>query len=90
MGEKFEVRRYDRFTSLEAEPGSLGAAGYRAVRPGDCIVAFSRKDIYSIKQARRTKGWVYTSGSAPSCPAHPVQQGRPSADGPAGAVDQSG
>ncbi len=24
--------------------------GYSAVQPGDCIVAFSRRDIYSIKQ----------------------------------------
>lgn len=24
--------------------------GYQSVQPGDCIVAFSRRDIYDIKQ----------------------------------------
>lgn len=26
------------------------AGGYQSVQPGDCIVAFSRRDIYDIKQ----------------------------------------
>lgn len=49
MGETLEVNTYDRFTTLEVEPGGL-VGGYSAVQPGDCIVAFSRKDIYNIKQ----------------------------------------
>lgn len=36
-------------TGLQVEPGGL-VGGYSAVQPGDCIVAFSRKDIYNIKQ----------------------------------------
>lgn len=50
MGEDFEVRTYERFTSLELEPEGLGDGGYSAIKPGDCIVAFSRRDIFRIKQ----------------------------------------
>lgn len=49
MGEELEVRRYERFSALAVEGGGL-AGGYAAAAPGDCIVAFSRKDIYAIKQ----------------------------------------
>ncbi|PRW56167.1 ATP-dependent RNA helicase mitochondrial [Chlorella sorokiniana] len=49
MGESFTLNEYDRFTKLTVEEGGL-EGGYGAVQPGDCIVAFSRKDIYSIKQ----------------------------------------
>lgn len=34
---------------LQVEPSGL-VGGYSAVQPGDCIVAFSRRDIYAIKQ----------------------------------------
>ncbi|WPT13716.1 ATP-dependent RNA helicase SUV3L [Picochlorum sp. SENEW3] len=49
IGEEFEVRKYDRFTPLEIEHGGL-EMGYSAVEAGDCIVAFSRADIFQIKQ----------------------------------------
>ncbi|KAL4858025.1 DExH-box ATP-dependent RNA helicase DExH18 [Chlorella vulgaris] len=49
MGEQLEVNSYDRFTTLEVESSGL-VGGYSAVQPGDCIVAFSRRDIYAIKQ----------------------------------------
>lgn len=49
IGEEFEVRKYDRFTPLEIEHEGL-EAGYSAVEAGDCIVAFSRADIFQIKQ----------------------------------------
>lgn len=34
---------------LQVESSGL-VGGYSAVQPGDCIVAFSRRDIYAIKQ----------------------------------------
>ena len=37
-----------RFGELEIEQRHL-AGGYSSIRPGDCIVAFSRKDIFEIK-----------------------------------------
>ncbi|KAL4457773.1 hypothetical protein ABPG75_012638 [Micractinium tetrahymenae] len=49
MGERFEVATYDRFTTLSVEEDGL-VGGYQSVQPGDCIVAFSRRDIYDIKQ----------------------------------------
>lgn len=51
MGDEFEVRRYERFTQLRVEAGGLGAEGYAGARRGDCIVAFSRRDIFEIKAA---------------------------------------
>ena len=51
MGESLEVHEYQRFTPLKVQRGLGGR--YRNVRPGDCIVAFSRKDIFTIKQVGR-------------------------------------
>lgn len=48
VGEEFEVRRYERFTPLEVEEKGL-VQGYSDVKAGDCIVAFSRQDIFDIK-----------------------------------------
>lgn len=62
MGETLTVHEYERFTPLRVE--SKGLQGrYRNVRPGDCIVAFSRKDIFTIKQV----------GSSPTPPLLPPQ-----------------
>lgn len=44
-----QVRTYDRFTDLNVETGGL-PNGYKDVQAGDCVVAFSRRDIYAIKQ----------------------------------------
>ena len=44
-----QVREYERFTPLSIEAEGL-KRGYLDVQPGDCIVAFSRRDIYDIKQ----------------------------------------
>lgn len=44
-----QVHEYSRFTPLVVESGGL-ERGYLDVQPGDCVVAFSRKDIYDIKQ----------------------------------------
>jgi ATP-dependent RNA helicase SUPV3L1/SUV3 len=51
MNEKFELKTYDRFTPLLVEPKGLKHKSYSFVRPGDCIVAFSRMDIFAIKEA---------------------------------------
>ena len=54
-GDEFELREYTRFNELEIaqeaiadQPETLGS--YKAVRPGDCVVAFSRADIFAIKR----------------------------------------
>lgn len=49
MGEEVEVANYERFTPLAVETAGL-RGGYKSVQPGDCIVAFSRKTIFAIKQ----------------------------------------
>jgi ATP-dependent RNA helicase SUPV3L1/SUV3 len=49
MDEPFEVRQYERFSPLGMEESAL-VGGYSGVRGGDCVVAFSRRDIYEIKQ----------------------------------------
>lgn len=51
MNEQFELKTYDRFTPLLVEPKGLKQKSYSFVRPGDCIVAFSRTDIFAIKEA---------------------------------------
>eukprot|EP00884_Botryococcus_braunii_P014946 jgi/Botrbrau1/23452/Bobra.106_1s0010.2 len=57
MKEPLEVRFYDRFSPLRVETGTM-RNGYMDVQPGDCIVAFSRKDIFDIKASiEREKGF---------------------------------
>ena len=45
----WQVHSYERFTPLSIETEGL-ERGYLDVQPGDCVVAFSRRDIYDIKQ----------------------------------------
>ena len=59
-GDDFELRTYERFTSLTVAKRSLASSSdetgsYRSVQPGDCVVAFSRKDIFAIKREIETK-----------------------------------
>lgn len=49
MGDELEERTYDRFTTLKVEPRSL-QGNMANVQKGDAVVAFSRKDIFEIKQ----------------------------------------
>ena len=42
------MRNYERFKPLEVQSRGL-PAGYQDVRPGDCVVAFTRRHIYDIK-----------------------------------------
>ncbi|KAF8216547.1 P-loop containing nucleoside triphosphate hydrolase protein [Mycena galopus ATCC 62051] len=48
-GEEIVVNRYERLTPLEVEADSLDGDLSR-VQPGDCIVAFSRNAIFSMKK----------------------------------------
>ena len=48
-GDDFEVVTYERLSKLVVSDESL-RGDYSKVRPGDCIVAFSRSDIFSIKR----------------------------------------
>ncbi|KAH8943386.1 hypothetical protein BDL97_13G049000 [Sphagnum fallax] len=47
-GDTFEVKQYERLSPLVPQTRALGS--YSHVRKGDCVVAFSRRDIYSIKK----------------------------------------
>ena len=48
-GDELEIKRYDRLGKLEVEAESM-RGDYSKVRPGDCVVAFSRSDIFSIRR----------------------------------------
>ena len=48
-GDSLEVRTYERLLPLKAEKAALGTL--QAVRKGDCLVAFSRRDVHAIKRA---------------------------------------
>ncbi|VEU38083.1 unnamed protein product [Pseudo-nitzschia multistriata] len=54
-GDDFELHRYQRFSDLKVSKKSLGknptkTGSYRNVQKGDCVVAFSRNDIFAIKR----------------------------------------
>eukprot|EP00592_Proboscia_alata_P018613 CAMPEP_0194407242 /NCGR_PEP_ID=MMETSP0176-20130528/5265_1 /TAXON_ID=216777 /ORGANISM="Proboscia alata, Strain PI-D3" /LENGTH=981 /DNA_ID=CAMNT_0039206755 /DNA_START=593 /DNA_END=3535 /DNA_ORIENTATION=- len=55
-GDDFELRSYERFGALAVERRSLSSGknhvkgAYRNVEAGDCIVAFSRNDIFAIQR----------------------------------------
>ena len=48
MGEDLEVRQYERLSPLQLQPKLLQS--WRQVEAGDCVVAFSRKKLFEIKQ----------------------------------------
>lgn len=48
-GDEFELREYKRLSTLKVTDKSL-QGDYSLIRPGDCIVAFSRADIFSIRR----------------------------------------
>jgi len=49
-GDSFEVKSYNRLTSISPQDTSLGGE-YSGVEAGDAIIAFSRKDIYAVRKA---------------------------------------
>mmetsp|Transcript_16505 Transcript_16505/g.40327 ORF Transcript_16505/g.40327 Transcript_16505/m.40327 type:complete len:948 (-) Transcript_16505:607-3450(-) len=58
-GDEFEVHKYERFSKLNVGDQSLAVdptkeGAYKNVRPGDCVVAFSRNDIFAIKREIET------------------------------------
>ena len=48
-GDSLEVLTYERLLPLKAERTALGTL--QAVRKGDCLVAFSRREVHAIKRA---------------------------------------
>ncbi|BFF88868.1 ATP-dependent RNA helicase SUV3 homolog mitochondrial [Drosophila madeirensis] len=53
-GETVEVRRYERLTELTVEASALGSLDN--VMPGDCIVCFSKHDIYTVSREIEARG----------------------------------
>ncbi|GLV44426.1 Suv3 helicase [Carabus blaptoides fortunei] len=47
-GEDVEVRNYKRLTELSIDDTALGSLEH--IQPGDCIVCFSKNDIYSVSR----------------------------------------
>ncbi|GKY93300.1 hypothetical protein MPSEU_000297500 [Mayamaea pseudoterrestris] len=59
-GDEFEFRSYERFTELTVADRSLASSSeevgsYKTVQPGDCVVAFSRNDLFAIKREIETQ-----------------------------------
>eukprot|EP01034_Spumella_vulgaris_P021411 gene21412-27441_t len=48
-GDDFELKEYKRLSTLVVNEESL-RGDYSKIRPGDCIVAFSKADIFSIRK----------------------------------------
>ncbi|KAJ2735663.1 RNA helicase [Coemansia sp. BCRC 34962] len=48
LDEEVEVHEYSRLGALEVSPDSLGGK-WSNVQKGDCVVAFSRREIFNIK-----------------------------------------
>ena len=53
-GEQPEVRQYKRLTALNVESKALGSLDN--ISPGDCVVCFSKNDIYSVSRQIEKKG----------------------------------
>jgi ATP-dependent RNA helicase SUPV3L1/SUV3 len=49
LGDKVTVHNYNRLTPLQVADSSLDG-DYSNVQPGDCIVTFSRSNIFSVKR----------------------------------------
>ena len=48
-GDEYELRKYNRLSTLKIADESL-KGDYSKIQPGDCVVAFSRADIFSIRR----------------------------------------
>ncbi|XP_055692792.1 ATP-dependent RNA helicase SUV3 homolog, mitochondrial [Lutzomyia longipalpis] len=53
-GESLEIRHYKRLTDLTVEDRALGTL--ENVLPGDCIVCFSKNDIYAVSREIEARG----------------------------------
>lgn len=45
----FHLETYDRLTPLSIDHEGLRGDGYKGLQPGDCVIAFSRRELYQIK-----------------------------------------
>ncbi|PRD30914.1 UNVERIFIED_CONTAM: ATP-dependent RNA helicase SUV3-like protein [Trichonephila clavipes] len=54
-GEELEVRKYERLTALTIENNAL--MNLNNIQPGDCIVCFSKKDIFSVSLELEKRGF---------------------------------
>ncbi|KAL1137981.1 hypothetical protein AAG570_009676 [Ranatra chinensis] len=52
--EPVEVRQYERLTELNVDTAALGSLDN--VQPGDCIVCFSKNDIYAVSRGLESRG----------------------------------
>ena len=53
-GDTLEVRTYERLVPLVPQPAAI--TSLKTVRRGDCLVAFSRRDVHGIKRAIDSHG----------------------------------
>ena len=53
-GDTLEVRQYERLLPLKPEKAALGSL--EGVRKGDCLVAFSRREVHASKRALESWG----------------------------------
>jgi ATP-dependent RNA helicase SUPV3L1/SUV3 len=49
-GDTLTIHRYDRLTPLSVSDKSLNS-DWNKVQPGDCVVTFSRSNVFSVKKA---------------------------------------
>ncbi|ELR14811.1 helicase conserved Cterminal domain containing protein [Acanthamoeba castellanii str. Neff] len=49
-GERLHVHHYTRLSPLVVSDTPLGRKWYKSLRAGDCVVAFSRADIHTLKR----------------------------------------
>lgn len=55
LGDELEVHKYERLSPLTTQHAPLSS--YKNIKPGDCVVSFSRKSLFLIKeQIEREKG----------------------------------
>lgn len=48
-GKEFQLQTYERLTPLRVDRGGLEGRGYEGLERGDCVIAFSRRELYEIK-----------------------------------------
>ena len=60
-GEDLEVKKYNRLTKLVTETEAIQTLD--KVQPGDCIVCFSKQDIYSVSRGLEKLGVVRAAAS---------------------------
>eukprot|EP00892_Ulva_mutabilis_P010547 jgi/Ulvmu1/7865/UM004_0096.1 len=54
-GKEFKLHTYERLTPLSVGQSGLGDGGYRGLQRGDCVIAFSRRELYKIKAEIESK-----------------------------------